>query len=95
MEIDCINLVVATARHQLAEPVFLERLGLNLADLKVLVVKSRGHFRAGFDEHHTPEQIFEVDAPGLTTPVIEKLGLNRVPRPIFPLDPDMFWQPES
>lgn len=95
LEIDCINLVVATARHQLAEPVFLERLGLNLADLKVLVVKSRGHFRAGFDEHHTPEQIFEVDAPGLTTPVIEKLGLNRVSRPIFPLDPDMFWQPES
>ena len=95
LEIDGINLVVATARHQLADPIFLERFGLNLADLKVLVVKSRGHFRAGFDEHHKPEQIFEVDAPGLTTPVIERLGLNRVPRPIFPLDSEMSWQPKS
>lgn len=88
-----INVVVATARHQLADPVFLERLGLTIADLRVLVVKSRGHFRAGFDEHHTPDQIYEVDVPGLTTPILGKLGLDRVPRPIFPLDPDMEWHP--
>jgi len=91
LDLDGIQVAVATARQQLADPVFLERLGLNIADLRVLVVKSRGHFRAGFDEHHTPEQIFEVDVPGLTTPVLEKLGLDRVPRPIFPLDPDMEW----
>lgn len=87
-----LQVVVATARQQLADPVFLERLGINIAALRVLVVKSRGHFRAGFDEHHTPEQIFEVDVPGLTTPVLGKLDLNRVPRPIFPLDPEMEWR---
>lgn len=87
-----LQVAVATARQQLAEPVFLERLGLDIAQLRVLVVKSRGHFRAGFDEHHTPEQIFEVDVPGLTTPILGKLGLDRVPRPIFPLDPDMDWR---
>lgn len=91
LDLDGIQVAVATARQQLADPVFLERLGLIIADLRVLVVKSRGHFRAGFDEHHTPEQIFEVDVPGLTTPVLSKLGLDRVPRPIFPLDPDMEW----
>jgi len=87
-----LQVVVATARQQLAEPVFLERLGLDIAQLRVLVVKSRGHFRAGFDEHHRPDQIFEVDVPGLTTPILGNLGLDRVPRPIFPLDPDMDWR---
>lgn len=92
ISLDGIQVVIASARQQLAEPVFLERLGLDIAQLRVLVVKSRGHFRAGFDEHHTPEQIIEVDVPGLTTPILSKLGLDRVPRPIFPLDPDMDWR---
>lgn len=87
-----LQVAVATARQQLAEPAFLERLGLDIGQLRVLVVKSRGHFRAGFDEHHTPDQIFEVDVPGLTTPILAKLGLDRVPRPIFPLDPEMDWR---
>lgn len=91
LDLDGILVAVATARQQLADPVFLERLGVNIADVRVLVVKSRGHFRAGFDEHHTPEQIFEVDVPGLTTPVLNKLVLDRVPRPIFPLDEVMEW----
>lgn len=91
LDLDGIQVAVATARQQLADPVFLERLGLSIADMRVLVVKSRGHFRAGFDEHHTAAQIFEVDVPGLTTPVLNKLGLDRVIRPIFPLDPDMEW----
>lgn len=91
LSLDGIEVVVATARQQLADPVFLERLGLDVAQLRVLVVKSRGHFRAGFDEHHRPEQIFEVDVPGLTTPILGKLGLDRVPRPIYPLDPEMTW----
>lgn len=92
LSLDGVQVVVATARQQLAEPAFLERLGLDVAKLRVLVVKSRGHFRAGFDEHHTPAQIYEVGVPGLTTPILSDLGLDRVPRPIFPLDPEMEWQ---
>ena len=95
ISLDGLQVIVATARQQLAEPVFLERLGLDVAQLRVLVVKSRGHFRAGFDEHHGPAQIFEVDVPGLTTPILGKLGLDRVIRPIFPLDLDMDWQPQQ
>ncbi|MEM6693587.1 MAG: M81 family metallopeptidase [Pseudomonadota bacterium] len=93
LDLDGIQVAVATARQQLADPAFLERLGLEIAGIRVLVVKSRGHFRAGFDEHHAPDQIFEVDVPGLTTPVLSNLGLDRVPRPIYPLDPEMAWRP--
>ena len=89
--IEGIQIIIASARHQCAEPVFLERMGIDLSSLRVLVVKSRGHFRAGFDEYFAPEHIIEVDAPGLTTPVISQLGLTRVTRPIYPLDPQMEW----
>lgn len=88
-----IKIVVVSRRQQCADPVFLERLGIDLSKVRIFVVKSRGHFRAGFDEFFPPEQILEVDVPGLTTPVLSRLGLNRVPHPIFPLDPDMEWSP--
>lgn len=91
LSVEGLQIIIASARHQCAEPVFLERMGVDLSCLRVLVVKSRGHFRAGFDEYFDPEQIIEVDAPGLTTPVISQLGLTRVVRPIYPLDPQMQW----
>lgn len=93
LSMDGIRIAVVSRRHQCADPVFLERLGIDLASVRVLVIKSRGHFRAGFDEFFSPAQIVEVDAPGLTTPIIERLALRRVPRPIYPLDPDMEWSP--
>ncbi|OED39542.1 hypothetical protein AB833_15060 [Chromatiales bacterium (ex Bugula neritina AB1)] len=88
-----IQIAVVSRRYQCADPVFLERLGIDLSQSRVLVIKSRGHFRAGFDEYFKPEQIVEVDAPGLTTPVIPNLNLTRVPRPIYPLDSQMCWAP--
>lgn len=91
LSVDGVKVVISTARHQLADPIFLERLGIGISSLRILVVKSRGHFRAGFDETHTPSEIFEVDFPGLTSPLIEKLHLKNVKRPIFPLDGDMEW----
>ena len=92
LSISGIKVVISTARHQLADPIFLERMGIDISLLRVLVVKSRGHFRAGFDEYHSPSNIFEVDFPGLTTPIIENLSLKNVRRPIFPLDADMEWE---
>jgi len=88
-----IRIAVVSRRHQCADPVFLERLGIDLTQVRVLVIKSRGHFRSGFDEYFSADQIIEVDAPGLTTPLIPNLNLTRVPRPIYPLDPGMSWTP--
>ena len=93
LNMDGIRILVVSHRHQCADPVFLERMGVDLAGVRVLVIKSRGHFRAGFDEHFRSESIIEVDAPGLTTPDLAKLNLDRVPRPVYPLDKDMEWAP--
>jgi microcystin degradation protein MlrC len=84
---------VATQRRQLCEPALLEALGVEIGAVRSLVVKSRGHFRAGFDEHFSPDRILEVDVPGLTTVMLDRVPWRAVPRPIWPLDPAMEWAP--
>ncbi len=87
-----LRVVVGSLRRQLAEPVMLEMHGIDIAAAKCVVVKSRGHFRAGFDEFFPPDRVFEVDAPGLTSPVLANFPWRRLPRPVFPLDADATWQ---
>lgn len=93
LRIGGLRVAVCSNRRQLCEPAMLEALGVDLARVRCLVVKSRGHFRAGFDEHFAPERILEVDVPGLTTVVLDRVPWRQVPRPIWPLDPDMTWAP--
>ena len=35
--------------------------------------------------------MIEVDTPGLTSPVLERLQFKGLPRPVFPLDLDAEW----
>jgi len=88
-----ITVVVTSHRHQALDPMFFESLGINIPALRSLVVKSRGHFRAGFDIFFSDDRIIEVDVPGLSTPVLKNVPWRHVPRPIYPLDPDMTWEP--
>lgn len=91
-----IDLVVISIRHQCFDTQMLEHLGLEVARLRGIVVKSRGHFRAGFDDLFADENILEVDGPGLATPVLTRVAWRGLRRPIWPLDPDMTWSvPES
>ena len=86
-----LRVAIGSLRRQLLEPRMIEMLGVDIAALRVLVVKSRGHFRAGFDEFFPPARIFEVNAPGLTSPILANFNWKRLPRPIYPLDPDAIW----
>lgn len=88
-----VQVVVITNRHQCHEPVFFEMFGIDIAAARTVVVKSRGHFRAAFDEFFAPEQIFSVDAPGLTSPVLSRFDFRRLPRPVVPLDTMTEWTP--
>lgn len=83
-----IRVAVVSIRTQCADPVFLEMFGEDITQARVVVVKSRGHFRAGFDEYFFDDQVMEVDAPGLTSPVLSRFDFQSLPRPIFPLDAD-------
>ncbi len=85
--------VVISARDQTADPVFFEMVGVDVGAARTVCVKSRGHFRAAFDLWFAPEQVVEVDTPGLTSPVLEWRELTGLPRPVFPLDADARWEP--
>jgi microcystin degradation protein MlrC len=86
-----LRVVVASLRRQLLEPRMLEMFGIDISAARSVVVKSRGHFRAGFDEFFPDDRIFEVDAPGLTSPVLANFAWKRLPRPVFPLDAAASW----
>jgi microcystin degradation protein MlrC len=83
-----LEVVVISLRRQCHEPRTLEMHGIDIAAARVVVLKSRGHFRAGFAEFAPNERILEVDAPGLTSPVLSRFAWKRLPRPVFPIDPN-------
>ena len=91
LQLGGIKVVVVSKRKQCAEPQFFEMFNLDIAKARSVFVKSRGHFRAGFDEFFNDDCIFEVDAPGLTSPVLSRFNFKNLPRPVFPLDPEAIW----
>jgi microcystin degradation protein MlrC len=95
LQIGGITVVCVSKRKQCADPVFFEMHGLDIRAARTVVVKSRGHFRGGFDEFFPPERVIEVDTPGLTSPVLERLDFKGLPRPVFPLDADAKWTPRA
>src|SRR5271169_4217499 len=86
-----VTVVVISHRVQCADPIFFEMMGLDIGRARSVVVKSRGHFRGGFDEFFRSDQIIEVDLPGLTSPVLSRFDWKRLPRPVIPLDDDVEW----
>ncbi|MEQ8506125.1 MAG: M81 family metallopeptidase [Rhodospirillales bacterium] len=91
LEIGGLRVAVGTHRKQCADPAMLEMFGVDIAQVRTVVVKSRGHFRAGFDEFFAPENVIEVDCPGLTSPVFRNFEWGDLCRPVFPLDQDTTW----
>ena len=86
-----VTVVVISDRTQTADPVFFHMFGLDIAAARTVVVKSRGHFRAGFSKWFAPNQVFEVDTGGLTSPVHDRWPFAHLPRPNYPMDERTVW----
>ena len=95
LEIGGITVAVISERVQCADPAFLECFGLDIGAARVVVVKSRGHFRGGFDEFFKHEQVVEVDCPGLTSPFLSRFNWRHMPRPVLPIDDTATWSPQA
>ena len=93
LRIGGITVVVISDRAQTADPVFFEMFGLDIGEARTVIVKSRGHFRAGFLPWFPPDRVFEVDTEGLTSPVLERRQWHHLPRPVYPIDEDVSWTP--
>ena len=86
LKIGGVSVAVISNRQQCMDPMQLELFGIDIAAARTVVLKSLGHFRAGFDEFFTPDRIVEVDCPGLTSPSLHSFEWTRLPRPVYPLD---------
>ena len=95
LQVGGVQVVVITNRHQCHEPMFFEMFGLDIAAARTVVVKSRGHFRAAFDEFFPSQHIYNVDAPGLTSPMLARFDFRNLPRPVVPLDALADWSPHA
>lgn len=95
LRIGGVTAIVISERSQTADPGFFEIFGLDIAKAHTVAVKSRGHFRAGFIPWFQPDQVYEIDTAGLTSPVLERHQWNRIPRPSYPLDESASWTPPN
>jgi microcystin degradation protein MlrC len=95
LKIGGVTVVVISDRTQTLDPMFFEIFGLDIGKAHTVAVKSRGHFRSGFLPWFPPERVYEVDTEGLTSPVLERIQFNRIPRPSYPLDETAEWTPPN
>jgi len=90
-----IRIVVITIRQQCLSNDFFTHYGVDAETARCAVVKSRGHFRAGFQHIFPPERVIEVDVPGLTSPNLATFPWKQLPRPVYPMDPETTWVPPA
>lgn len=93
LQLGGIHVAAISIRQQIFEPEVFAHFGLDPAGARSFVLKSRGHFRAGFAHLVRSERIFEVDCLGLTTPNLSSVAWQGLRRPVYPLDPDAQWLP--
>lgn len=79
-----IDLILTSYRAHPADLQHFRSLGIEPTDKRILVLKSAAHYRAAFGPIAT--EIFEVDAPGICHPYLERFTWKRLRRPVWPLD---------
>ena len=95
LHLGTVTVVVISIRQQCFDPGFFEEFGIGVEAARTTVVKSRGHFRAGFSVYFRPDQVIECDAPGLTSPNLKNFDWQGLKRPIYPIDLMTDWIPPA
>jgi len=92
LDVSDVKVILITYRWQTLDPEMIRFVGIDPLREKILVVKSTIHYRAAFEP--IAKEIIEVDAPGLSSSNLSRFEYRRVRRPIFPLDPDLAYEPQ-
>ncbi len=79
-----IDLMLTSFRAHPSDLQHLRSVGIEPTEKRILVLKSAAHYRAAFGPIAT--EVFEVDAPGICHPYLERFTWKRLRRPIWPLD---------
>jgi microcystin degradation protein MlrC len=92
LDVNDVKVILISYRWQTLDPEMIRFVGIDPLLEKILVVKSTIHYRAAFEP--IAKEIIEVDAPGLSSSNLSRFEYRRIRRPIFPLDPDLEYEPE-
>lgn len=79
------RVILTPLLHQVMDTHIFAPLGIKLADLEIIVLKSRVHFRRGYYETGIAGAIFEIDAPGLGPADLTTIPYKNIPKDIYPL----------
>jgi microcystin degradation protein MlrC len=91
LEVGQIRIVILDHRSfAINHPVLYTHLGLDVADAKMVVVKTASNFQ--FFERWR-DGLIRVDSPGMTQSDLTAFDWKRVPRPMYPLDEIDAWRP--
>jgi microcystin degradation protein MlrC len=84
IDVNGLKVVATSIRHAANDQGYFRVVGIQPEREPLLVIKSRGHFRADFEP--IARAIIEVDAPGAANPNLGRYPFQHVRRPIWPLD---------
>jgi microcystin degradation protein MlrC len=86
LEVGQVQILMAERSSMTVDPELFRSHGIEPIYCKIVVVKSPNGFRAAYEP--IAKAIFLVDTPGVSTANLRTLPFRRVPRPIYPLDPE-------
>ena len=87
LQVDGIEILVVSLRSQMLDLQQFRAFGIDPAAKRVVALKSQQHFYAAFQP--IAGKIIACDTGALTTSRLDVFAYKNVPRPIYPLDPDM------
>lgn len=82
-----IELLLTEHRAHPNDLQYFRAFGIEPTQRQMLVLKSAAHYRAAFEP--IAAEVIEVDAPGITSPRLERYAYQHIRRPIYPLDTDV------
>jgi microcystin degradation protein MlrC len=91
LQIGGITVVVNSRPLQAMALEQFEMVGVNVAKLRAVVVKSRGHYQAAFAEFFDHKDMIPIDTPGWCTPHLERLPYVNSPRTCYPANNAAVW----
>jgi microcystin degradation protein MlrC len=86
VRVEGIDVLLCSTRTQVFSPECFTQLGVEPSSMRILVVKSSQHYRAGFAD--VAAEIHDVGAPGAIQPDFKSIPLHRIERPKWPFDAD-------
>ena len=80
------RVILTPVLDQVTDPGLFKPLGIDLAKLDIIVLKSRVHFWRGFVEDGLAKSVVVVDAPGLGPADVSTIPYKFAPRTLYPID---------